>query len=407
LNFTLGPNRHPVIIMDDTNAPSTETCSSETCNKSRCCWIRATLLVVLLIGIVSVAISWRRGHDDVAGPPLLKANAKDLKATVITPSVDAKIEPGKNVLWCSTFQLVWNEGCRYAGGDIHLKDEPPVVAALNRKLGDERDVDADSCLVMCGLVQDGVVKKIQQELQRKFQGQADPDLLNSIERELPPDGWVGYAYLFRALPFKYPFRRLKEPLSFGSAQVMSFGLRNATCRMDDVHKAAQVIVLDYVDSDDFVLELKPKNNSERIVLAKIPPAKTLQETIEAVRSRIASTTLSEWKKNFDSGGSIVVPVLNFDLLQTYDDLYGKPITTTGPLQGMPTVLAMQTIRFRLDERGAILKSEAAVAKCAEGPEPTRQFIFDKPFLILLERKDAAQPYFALWVDNPELLVPFK
>jgi hypothetical protein len=72
---------------------------------------------------------------------------------------------------------------------------------------------------------------------------------------------------------------------------------------------------------------------------------------------------------------------------------------------MPIVLAMQSIRFRLDERGAILKSEAGVALSEDGSKP-RQFIFDKPFLILLERRDAARPYFALWVDNPELLAPF-
>ena len=76
---------------------------------------------------------------------------------------------------------------------------------------------------------------------------------------------------------------------------------------------------------------------------------------------------------------------------------------------MPIVLAVQNIRFRLDEHGAILKSEAADGEevRVRKPKKPRQFIFDKPFLILLERKDAAQPYFALWVDNPELLVPFK
>ena len=31
-------------------------------------------------------------------------------------------------------------------------------------------------------------------------------------------------------------------------------------------------------------------------------------------------------------------------------------------------------------------------------------IFDKPFLIMLQRSDAKMPYFALWVDNAELLV---
>ena len=47
------------------------------------------------------------------------------------------------------------------------------------------------------------------------------------------------------------------------------------------------------------------------------------------------------------------------------------------------------------------------AKFAMGPGKPRQLVFDKPFLILLQRGDAQQPYFALWVDNAELLTPWK
>jgi hypothetical protein len=379
------------------------------------------VFIVLLAGSLPLVISWRRSHNEIAGPPLLKANGKDLKATVISPSVDAAMEPGKNVLWCSTFQLVWNEGCRFAGGDIHLSDEPPVVAALNKKLGTEKDVDADSCLVMSGMVEDGIVKKIRQELGRKFEGQADPDLFNSIEASLPADGWVGYAYLFRALPFKCKFNRLFEPLEFGSAKVASFGILRLGHIRDNLRMAEQVTILDYKSDDDFVLALQPKDESERIVLAKIMPAKTLQETIEAVRSRIKGNWVDphkanspeQWKRlreqSLEVEESLIVPVLNFELLQSYDQLVGKKIIARGRLEGMPIAIAMQDIRFRLDENGAILKSEGVAAASADHKEPKkpRQFIFDKPFLILLERKDAAQPYFALWVDNPELLAPYK
>jgi hypothetical protein len=402
--------------MDDTNTPSTEPCSDKTCGTPTCCWLWAAICIAVLVGVLGMVIlPWMR-HNDIAGPPLLKANGKDLKATVISPHLEAKIEPGKNVLWCSTFQLVWNEGCRYAGGDIHLKDEPPMVAALNKRLGDEKDVDADSCLVMSGMVEEGIVKKIRQELERKFQGQADPDLLDSVEPSLPAEGWLAYAYLFRALPFEHRFKRLTEPLEFGSAKVASFGLRKMGRERDDHRIAEQVAILSYKSDDDFVLAIQPEDQTERIVLAKIAPADTLQKTVEKVASRVAVHELASdgqreqyQLKSLASAESIVVPVLNFELLQSYDGLVGKEVTTRGPLQGMPIVLAVQDIRFRLDENGAVLKSEGADAKKSDQSKPSkpRQFIFDKPFLILLERQGATQPYFALWVDNPELLVPFK
>jgi hypothetical protein len=393
--------------MDETNASSAHACSEESCCKAKCCWLWGLFGAAASVGIFMAlwaAVSDLRTHNQIAGPPLLKADGKDLRATVISPVIEATIQPGKNVLWCSTFQLVWNEACRYAGGDIHLKDEPPIVAALNKKLGDEKDVDGDSCVVMSGLAKDGIVGKIRQELDRKFHGQADPDLFDAAVPRLPPDGWVGYAYMFRDLPFEYPFSRLGAPLYFGSTRVTSFGLKDVTCRLDDAHKAAQVVIWDYKDASDFVLELRPKNQGERIVLAKVSPAKTLRETVDAVRSRMAGV---QSKGHLGMEESVVIPLLNFDLSQENCELYGKPITTPGPLKATPIILALQDVRFRLDERGAILKSEAIQVKSGCGPGPPRQFIFDKPFLILLERKDAKRPYFALWVDNAELLVPFK
>jgi hypothetical protein len=370
--------------------------------------IAVIVVAIVAVGLLALHFFNRSGHNWIAGPPALKANAKELKRTLVTPHLEASVGPGKNVLWCSTFQLVWNESCRLAGGDLHLEQEPPLVPILNKKSAQQSDVDLSSCLVMSGRVEDGVVAKIHQELMRKFAGQADPDLLNSIESRLPKLGYLAYSYLFRQLPFEYPFRRLDEPLTFGSRQVASFGLRRMGSQRGDHRIANQVKVLDYENDDSFIVELRPEDQSERIVLAKLAPADTLQKTIDAVHARIASTGLEKWKKMFRMGESVVIPIFNFDLLQEYDELYGKPITTAGPLQGMPIVLAMQSIRFRLDERGAILKSEAAMAKSDEcGQETPRQLIFDKPFLVLLERRDASQPYFALWVDNSELLVPLE
>ena len=36
----------------------------------------------------------------------------------------------------------------------------------------------------------------------------------------------------------------------------------------------------------------------------------------------------------------------------------------------------------------------------------KNLVFDKPFLVMIQRTGASQPYFALWVANAELLVPF-
>jgi hypothetical protein len=71
--------------------------------------------------------------------------------------------------------------------------------------------------------------------------------------------------------------------------------------------------------------------------------------------------------------------------------------------------AVQNTRFELNEKGVELRSESHIGLgCSAQPRPAipHKLIFDKPFLIVLERADAPMPYFALWIGNTELLVPW-
>ena len=61
------------------------------------------------------------------------------------------------------------------------------------------------------------------------------------------------------------------------------------------------------------------------------------------------------------------------------------------------------LRKKTDETGAELESKAIFVSAL----PPRKFIFDKPFLLMLIRQDASMPYFVLWVNNADVLVPFQ
>jgi hypothetical protein len=77
--------------------------------------------------------------------------------------------------------------------------------------------------------------------------------------------------------------------------------------------------------------------------------------------------------------------------------------------GMYLSNAKQIVRFRLDKAGARLESEGVLVSDNgdSDPEPGRNFVFDKPFLIYLREQGAEQPYFALWVENAELMQAFS
>jgi len=57
----------------------------------------------------------------------------------------------------------------------------------------------------------------------------------------------------------------------------------------------------------------------------------------------------------------------------------------------------------LEQDAEILEIFVEEIEEIEKPKP-KKMIFDKPFLILLKRKDAKNPYFGLWNTNTELMI---
>jgi len=346
-------------------------------------------------------------HAEIAGEAALKATADQLEKTFITAHLDAKIEKGRNLLWCATFQLAWNELCDLAGGPIDVESSPDLARSLNKRSVEASDLDAKSFVAMAGKVEDGIMEKIARALEEKFKGLASPELLPA-PGSLPLSWWVTYAYLFKHLPFEFAFTRWKYPVEFGESEVAAFGIQQYyRGQKNEIKMASQVSVIDFKNNDDFLIELKTRSNEDRLILAKIQPAKTLAATIEAVHARLArgkKATINEME-------TLWIPVLDFDVLRDYGEITGlrvkspdKGRETAGKeeMTGLPIAVARQSIRFRLDETGAVLKSEAIGVLGGRA----NSYLFDKPFLILLERRSARNPYFALWVDNAELLVPF-
>jgi len=334
-------------------------------------------------------------HDEVAGNAELKVRAEDLNYTIVTPHLDAMIERSTNVLWCNTFQLAWNELCRLAGGSISMEHAPPMVAILNERTVSKGDIDQASYIAMAGLAKEDIYSKILKQLEEKFQGQATPALFQSI----PQMDWIAYSYLFKVLPFEWAFTRFHNNLLFEGYYVDSFGIKQL---MDfdiaELRMASQVLILDYRSGDDFIVELKTIAKDDRLILAKVQPQTTLGDTVKAIERRIVNAKPITRRES----SNLYIPILNFDIMREYSELCGRQIKTSDKLIDGTTIgYAAQTVRFRLDETGAVLKSEAIIV-----PAKGMGLIFDKPFLILLKRREAINPYFALWIGNAELMEKF-
>ena len=122
----------------------------------------------------------------------------------------------------------------------------------------------------------------------------------------------------------------------------------------------------------------------------------------------ATSADEAWRHKFRDEDELVIPKVYFNLKSNYPDITGNNFTLTGQNEEYKVSEVYQRISFQLDEKGALVESEAEIEITTEEmPEekivPKKMYV-NKPFLLLLKRTDSANPYLAVWVENSELLV---
>ena len=371
-------------------------------------WLKAEFLVLVLFLVV--------GADGNFGPTnwrtltwrekLPGTSATDLKRTIVTPHLETEIAPGKNVLWCGTFQLAWNEACQLTGGDLQFNQDSPLVTVLNKHSFTKDSLDEGSYVAMAGFVKDNIHAKIQQAVREKFRGSFEPRFLPDPALTPHPNDIAAYACFYKHLTFPLPFERLDDALTFGGVKVPAFGMAQYKASLEKLYP--QVLILDYQNSNDFVIELKTTSEGDRLILAKTQPNHDLAGTVTGVENRLAAAH----PELAETNDLLCIPKFNFDLTREYSEIEGLRLVPKSHQIATNLVLvsAVQNTKFDMDEKGVELKSESEVSiACAQRSIPVSKhvMIIDQPFLILMQRSKAKIPYFALWVDNPEILVSWK
>jgi hypothetical protein len=343
------------------------------------------------------------------------ASSKDLKQTVITPVLEKYIPENKNVIYCSSFQLAWNElRDNMIKETIRLENPPNYLDFLNKSDFSSKDLSPESYLALVGYKKDGITKKIKTELKRKFGNVflSPPELKEDYDI-------LAYAYIEKNLKFKNSFTKLEIPLIFKNSQgvkkLNSFGCTNSSIESYKIR--SQVSVL-YYSATEQVIKLIPNSDKDEIFLAKIPPKSTLLETYNYVQDKIGQGERESQNKTFGNSDILKIPNIDFNIDHKYEELQQKKILNKKYLAqvndprykifGHYIKEARQKTKFKLDEKGAILKSGAYI-DCACGGNPhqlqpiPKIIIFDQPFLIYLKEKQSKNPYLVIWIDNPELL----
>ncbi|MGH7143920.1 MAG: hypothetical protein ACREJ2_07245, partial [Planctomycetota bacterium] len=352
----------------------------------------------------------------------LTVDADRLAHTLVTASLTTPLSPGRNLLWCASFQFAWDDASKAAGGTIKFAGAAPtMVDFLNSKSVTLKETDASDFFALAGFRKDGIVATMTEKLNAKFPGHPAVFDAAATAATAPQDhGLVALAYLSERFKLATPMFTAQDPLQFGGQAVAATGLWRLEKMKDWSERAREIWVVDYPSADDFIVELRSPGVPDHLVLACVPPGDTLQATVEAVMARCKKSRAHGFRQT----DLFLMPAVDFQIRRRYSELLNKPVENAKLGSDVQFVEALQDTRLTWDAAGVAPTSPTYVekinpqhpAKNQHAPvnnknakphpiQEPRQFVYNRPFLVLLVHGESTVPYLALWVDNPELLVP--
>ena len=295
----------------------------------------------------------------------------------------------QNKVWVGTFQLVWNDLMdNVVKAPIVFTDGPSNLAdELNKQEFTKAMLSENSYYTAHGVANMNLKEQIDKALMEKFNETSD--ILKGMD-------WTGknylvYAMLKKDFEFLNAFDELKKE-KFGQLskeKVQYFGINEKSKK----GLRENVNVLFYNNEKDFAVEIRTKQN-DRVLLYRTDDNRAFSAIYDDMMKKASEYTDS---RRFGDEDNLKIPFISFKSNNEYPEIEGKTIKDTE----LTIDKALQTIDFKMDNKGVKLKSEAALIMKMSMPVPIMRkpanFYFDDTFVMFLIEKD--KPYFALRVAD--------
>lgn len=314
----------------------------------------------------------------------------------ITPTFTSKLSnTDTNKVWVGTFNLVWNDFMNdVIKGPIEFEDgESELAKELNKQAFTKNELSEESYYKIQGESTFDLKEKIEKDIKEKFNEEST--ILDKVDWG-NPNSYTLYCMLKKEFNYLERFPSLNSA-SFNDSQekVKYFGLDSAT--IYDASKNVEVLF--YNSKEDFAIKLKTKEGEEVILYKTTGNEKSFEENYKEVLEKQKNYTGSKVLK--EEVDSLKIPFIKLSSEINYDELCGRMIKNSNYYIRQ----ALQTVDFELNNYGGSVKSEALIEGLQKGiREKVKEFHFDSDFILYLKEENKDKPYFALKVDNTDVLV---
>ena len=224
----------------------------------------------------------------------------------------------------------------------------------------------------------------------------------NVERTVT-NGYKIDATLNKELNFLESFDNFNDyKWTFGNSDeaIKYFGINNAS--PEKMNKNVEILFYNKLNngsllSNDMAIKLKTKEGDE-IILYRTDDKKSFDEYYEDIK---AKTKNYKGRTEFSEDDELRVPYVKVNGMINYNQLYDKKIKNS---KGLYIYDVVQNVNFYLNERGCNLSSKATMVTEYMGiGEDTKYCYFQDTFIIFMKEKKSDKPYFALKVDNNDIL----
>jgi hypothetical protein len=378
--------------------------------------------VLLLGGGVLGYFFWSDSGPPPVGPPggspSFDGDSGKLRQTAFVPTLDTPIPEGKSAVWCASFQMAWDKlRDGVVKGPVVVTNADAVCERLNKNRTVEADLPPDGFYAAAGFEDDGIRQTIRDEMARRFPDAPAPQIGGRGDK----GSVLAYAYLEAAVKFRQQYFENPRDFQFSglagkAGTVRSFGVWPHSGKDAPALQEQVEILYDNFDRrTDTVtkcaLDLDRNSRTTQVVIArgdrKGTLAEILAETDLGIQGHVRSAHkyFPDTEDKLDETDTLLVPAMRWKVRHSFRELLGPDKLLSLGSMAQPMRAAEQTIAFHLDARGAGVESQSRIETKSAGMR--RQFRFDGPFLLYLKRRGGEHPFFVMWVENAELLLPAR
>lgn len=317
------------------------------------------------------------------------AQAQEVNSIEVLPTMNTQ-STAQNRIWVGTFQLVWNELTdKIVKAPVKFLDfDSQMANNLNQKQFKKSNLNEKSYYVKSGIVSPALKAEIEKNIKSKFHETSD--ILKMFDFTYNPEKIFVYAMLKKDFRFTNAFDKLAIG-NFGNSQekVKYFGINDNSNQK--LYK--NVNVLFYNDNNDFAVKLYTKGKDE-VLLYRTNDDKTFDKYYAELNDKTAKYS---GDKNFVKNDTLTIPDIKLYQETSFNELEGHQIVGTN----MQIDKTIETVDFRMNNKGVKLKSEAAIMlRCMSlAPREGRDFTFNNNFVLFLIEKNQNTPYYAMKVSD--------